>query len=109
MNTKHAIYRALKAAPLKVIAVIAAPLVFLGAYNVIRDARNNDIYAVDPLIVTYNGGPPPNPVFIVTNMLPGDEIEKEFNGIDGKYSLNDIFFEDQAILEALAFHFPEEA
>src|SRR3989344_1340205 len=79
MNTKHAIYRALKAAPLKVIAVIAAPLVFLGAYNVIRDARNNDIYAVDPLIVTYNGGPPPNPVFIVTNMLPGDEIEKEFN------------------------------
>ncbi|MCS7092651.1 MAG: hypothetical protein NZM26_04850 [Patescibacteria group bacterium] len=36
-----------------------------------------NVYAIDPLIITYNNSPTPNPVFNVANFLPGDnKIEK---------------------------------
>ncbi len=44
----------------------------------IKKNANNEIYAVDPLVVSYNGQSPPSPIFEISNFLPGDEIEKNF-------------------------------
>lgn len=60
--------------------IIFASLIFIPlVFNIIKKARNSEVYAIDPLVVTYAGGPPTNPMFYVTNMLPGDEEEKVFN------------------------------
>lgn len=65
----------------KILALMLLPFVVYGLYYVYTNTNSKGIktYAVDPLIVTYDGGPPPNPMFTVTNMLPGDEVEKIFN------------------------------
>src|SRR3989344_5147520 len=63
----------------KIVTLLLLPFVILGVLFIYNKNKVNEIYAVDPLIVTYDGGPPPDPVFEVTNMLPGDEVEKEFN------------------------------
>src|SRR3989344_3534014 len=63
----------------KIIALVLLPIITVGLLFIYNKNKVNEIYAVDPLIVTYDGGPPPDPVFEVTNMLPGDEVEKEFN------------------------------
>lgn len=63
----------------KIIVLILLPFVVAGVVFIYNKNKTYEIYATDPLIVTYNGGPPPNPMFVVTNMLPGDEVQKDFN------------------------------
>ena len=64
----------------RTLALILLPFVSFGLFLVIKNAQlSRSAYAVDPLVVTYAGGPPPNPMFVVTDMLPGDEVEKVFN------------------------------
>lgn len=58
------------------------PVVTLGLF-IINLNKGSEIKAVDPLIVTYNGSSPPNPMFVVTNLLPGDEVEKTFSVKNG--------------------------
>lgn len=72
-------YKNIRMPILIILALILTPMVF----NIIKDARRSNVYAIDPLIVTYNGSSPPSPVFYVTNMLPGDEVTKEFNVKNG--------------------------
>lgn len=63
----------------RVLMLILLPFVAFGAYSLYQQNKVNQVYAVDPLIVTYNGGAPPDPMFEVFNMLPGDMEEKTFN------------------------------
>src|SRR3972149_7790421 len=64
----------------KILALIILPFVIYGLYYVYTQSRVNVIHADDPLFITYNGGSPPDPMFVVTNMFPGDEVpEKVFN------------------------------
>lgn len=58
--------------------VLLVPLV-IGLLLVVKKNRESAIYAVDPLVVTYEGHNPPDPMFDVHNMLPGDCEEKTFN------------------------------
>ena len=62
----------------KLIALTLLFILSLGAL-IYQSTQYNEIYAVDPLIVTYNGDEPPDPMFEVFNMLPGDEVIKDFN------------------------------
>jgi Ca2+-binding RTX toxin-like protein len=78
MNQKT-ILHTLKVAPLKVIAFVLLPFIIYGLYYVYTTSHINAIYAVDPIQVTYNGGPPPAPMFAIINMFPGDEVMKDFN------------------------------
>ena len=55
------------------------PFVIFGVIYLYHQNRIKNIYATDPLVVTYAGGPPTLPMFVVTGMLPGDETEKTFN------------------------------
>lgn len=66
----------------KILAVILLPFVVVGLNSVYQSTRYNEIYAVNPLTVTYNGDAPPDPMFEVYNMLPGDEEERVFNVIN---------------------------
>lgn len=69
------------------LAIYLAPFVLVGLFLVYKNAlATRSAYGVgDPLIVTYTPeGPTPQPtggpaIFYVTNMLPGDEKEKDFN------------------------------
>lgn len=63
----------------KIFALILLPFVLVGLLYVINRARVNEIYAVDPIVVTYDGNTTPDPIFEVYNSLPGDEVEKVFN------------------------------
>jgi Ca2+-binding RTX toxin-like protein len=63
----------------KIIALLLLPFVAVGLFNIVSRRNVNVIQAVDPLVVTYNGTAPTDPMFTVTNMLPGDEVEKTFN------------------------------
>jgi hypothetical protein len=63
----------------KILALLLVPVVVGGLVHIKRKGNVKEVYAVDPLIVTYAGGPPPSPMFYVTGMLPGDEEEKVFN------------------------------
>jgi len=64
----------------KILALILLPFVLYGLYYVYTQSRVNVIHADDPLFITYNGGSPPDPMFVVSNMFPGDEVpEKVFN------------------------------
>lgn len=56
--------------------IILAPLIFFVARDIIIN-RTREVQAVDPLTITYHGDETPIPVFTVTNMLPGDEVEEE--------------------------------
>jgi len=49
------------------------PFVLFGLYYVYNQhsSKGVETYAIDPLIVTYPGNPQ-NPMFTITNMLPGD-------------------------------------
>ena len=59
----------------RILTFILLPFVIIGMFLVYKDSQlTKNAYGVDPLIVTYDGGPPPNPMFYVTNMLPGDEV-----------------------------------
>lgn len=60
------------------IAIVLLPFVFYGLAMLYENQKVNDIYAVDPIYVSYNGDIPPDPMFDITNFLPGDETEKEF-------------------------------
>lgn len=51
----------------------------LSSALVYQSAQVKEIYAVNPLTITYNGNSPADPMFQITNMLPGDEIIKDFN------------------------------
>lgn len=62
----------------KVFVVILIPFVAYGLWRVYQGMVVNEIHAVDPLQISYNGSAPPDPMFIVLNMLPGDEEEKTF-------------------------------
>jgi Ca2+-binding RTX toxin-like protein len=59
--------------------LLLLPFVVVGLYKLYEHKKVNEIYAVDPLVVTYDGHTPPSPVFSITNMLPGDTEEKTFN------------------------------
>ncbi len=48
-------------------------------FFVYRNTKTNEIYAVDPLIITYNGDAPPDPMFTLDDMKPGDKYERCFN------------------------------
>ncbi|OGM56746.1 hypothetical protein A2955_01810 [Candidatus Woesebacteria bacterium RIFCSPLOWO2_01_FULL_37_19] len=65
----------------RILALILLPFVLYGSYYIYTNinSRGVDTYAVDPLIITYADGPPPNPMFSVSDMLPGDFVEKVFN------------------------------
>jgi len=63
----------------KKLVLIFAAFLAISTALVYQSTQNNDIYAVNPLEVTYNDDAPPDPMFEITNMLPGDEEEKEFN------------------------------
>jgi len=60
------------------IALILLPFVVIGMASVYQNARASEAYAVNPITVTYDEDSPTDPMFEVTNMLPGDVIEKEF-------------------------------
>ena len=68
----------------KILALILTPFVFVGMFLVYKNAQiSRKAYSAgDPLIVTYTPeGPPPNPpMFVVSNMLPGDEYPSDGNG-----------------------------
>ncbi|KKR28936.1 hypothetical protein A2715_05875 [Candidatus Woesebacteria bacterium RIFCSPHIGHO2_01_FULL_39_32] len=76
-------HRAVEFTKKRFLLFLLLPFVFYGFYFVYsqHNSRGVETYAVDPLIVTYTPeGPPPNPpMFVVTNMLPGDEKQKDFN------------------------------
>jgi hypothetical protein len=63
--------------------LILLPFVILGSLFIYQRNKASNVYAVDPLIVTYNGNGPQLPMFVVDNMLPGDEVEKVFNVKNG--------------------------
>ncbi|KKQ25654.1 MAG: Hemolysin-type calcium-binding repeat family protein [Candidatus Woesebacteria bacterium GW2011_GWA1_37_8] len=63
----------------KIVALFLLPFVLVGLLYVINKKRVNEIYAVDPIVVTYDGNTTPDAIFEVYNMLPGDEVEKIFN------------------------------
>jgi len=67
----------------KLLALFLLPFVAYGLFYVVDRARTNEIYAVDPIVVTYNGHTTPDPIFEVYNMLPGDIVEKTFNVKNG--------------------------
>ena len=62
----------------RILTLVMLPVVILGLYFVYQKTRTNEIYAVDPLIVTYNGDDPPDPMFELTDMKPGDTYERCF-------------------------------
>jgi hypothetical protein len=65
--------------PQRITTLILLPVVALGLYFVYQKTRVNEIYAtVDPLVVTYNGDDPPDPMFELTDMKPGDTYERCF-------------------------------
>jgi Ca2+-binding RTX toxin-like protein len=55
---------------------ILTPIIFFVGRDFMKN-RAREAQAVDPLLITYDNAPIPNPVFTYTNMLPGDEIEEE--------------------------------
>ena len=61
----------------RLLVLILAPIVAFGVYGVIQKNRAKEVQAVDPLTITYHGDETSLPVFTVTNMLPGDEVEEE--------------------------------
>ena len=56
--------------------LILTPIAVNSALD-IAGRRAREVQAVDPLLITYNNAPTPNPVFTYSNMLPGDEITEE--------------------------------
>ncbi|OGM13100.1 hypothetical protein A3A76_01760 [Candidatus Woesebacteria bacterium RIFCSPLOWO2_01_FULL_39_23] len=73
INIKH--YR-------RLLILLLLPFVIAGSIYIYKEKRINNVSAVDLIQVTYNGNAPPVPVFYVTNMLPGDEVEKTFKVIN---------------------------
>lgn len=74
----------------RIIAILLAPFVFVGLFLVLNQRSTKEIHAVDPLLISYNSGGPPSPIFVVENMLPGGEVEKEFaakNQTDSTFDL----------------------
>ena len=63
----------------RVMMFLLLPFVIAGVLYLYRQNRISNIYATDPLVVTYNGGPPPLPMFEVFGMVPGESTEKIFN------------------------------
>jgi hypothetical protein len=63
----------------RIFVLALIPFITVGSYFVYQDFQYNEVEGSDPLIVTYNGAFPPQPVFEISNMLPGDESEKTFN------------------------------
>jgi len=62
---------------LAIALLILAPLIFLVARDTLN-RRAREARAVDPpLLITYDNAPIPNPVFMYTNMLPGDEVTED--------------------------------
>ena len=85
LNHKSRLYsvqgRTLHVVERRILLFVLLPFVLYGLYYVYENTNSKGIktYAQDPLIVTYQGGPPPNPMFSVSDMFPGDEVEKIFN------------------------------
>jgi len=83
MSNSKLNYKKLK----RIIALLLLPFVLVGTFLVYKNSQvSRYAYGVgDPLIVTYTPeGPAPSPpggppMFVVTNMLPGDEKIKDFN------------------------------
>jgi Ca2+-binding RTX toxin-like protein len=55
----------------KLLLLSCVLLLVVGAFAY-ESTKATNAYAVDPLIITYDGGPTNNPVFVVSNFLPGD-------------------------------------
>jgi len=70
---------------IKITKILLLPFILFGFYYIFPQQNSAGVqtYAFnlnpDPLIVTYNGNEPPDPMFSLTNMLPGDTEEKTFN------------------------------
>src|SRR3989344_3765666 len=85
LNHKSRLYsvqgRTLHVVERRILLFVLLPFVLYGLYYVYENTNSKGIktYAQDPLIVSYQGGPPPNPMFSVSDMFPGDEVEKIFN------------------------------
>lgn len=63
----------------RIVALLLTPFVAFGLYAILSQRFAKETHAVDPLLISYNSSGPPSPIFIVENMLPGEEVEKEFN------------------------------
>ena len=77
LNLKSIVYKR------RALAIILLPFVIAGLFFVYKNSNTNDIYATDPMIVTYNGNAPPDPMFSLTDMKPGDVYERCFNVKNG--------------------------
>jgi Ca2+-binding RTX toxin-like protein len=63
----------------RLILILLLPFVIIGSIYVYQKKKASEVSAIDLISVSYNGNTPPVPVFYITNMLPGDEVEKVFN------------------------------
>jgi hypothetical protein len=79
----------------KKLALILLPVVIIGLYFVVHKSKASQVQAMDPMVVTYNGNSPPEPMFTITDMLPGDEEERTFNVLNS--SLKSIQVQMKAI------------
>jgi hypothetical protein len=62
----------------KKLTLILLPFVVIGLMVVYKDSRESEAYEISRINVTYDGDSPPEAMFSVLNMLPGDEIVKDF-------------------------------
>lgn len=63
----------------KKLSLLLLPFVIAGLAFIHQNNQASEVYAVNPLTVTYDGDSTPDPMFKVFNMLPGDEVIKDFN------------------------------
>src|SRR3989304_8414721 len=61
-----------------ILTIALIPVVIMGLYFVYQKTKVNEIYATDPLVVTYNADAPPDPMFTLDDMKPGDTYERCF-------------------------------
>ena len=75
----------------RLLTLILLPFVILGGLYIYDQQKSHAVGAVDILQVTYDGHFPPDPMFYITNMLPGDEVEKVFNVKNGSSSAFNVY------------------
>ena len=62
----------------RTLTLILLPIVALGSLFIYKNAKVKNTYAIDPLVVTYNGDQPPDPMFDLNDMKPGDTDKRCF-------------------------------